>query len=529
MAQTLIKNALVIDGTNAKPYQADIIIKDDKIYEIGKVSSSFSGKIIDGTNKIICPGFIDIHTHSDFTIHFDNRAESQIRQGVTTQVVGLCGYSNAPLTKETQKEILVPSTIQPTWNNFKEYLNTIEENKTATNIACLVGHGTLRILAMPQGSRIREANLDEIKIMQNLLAKCFEEGAIGLSTGLEYFPGKAAKNFELLQLLQIVKEYNTYHSCHTKNRDLFALSSFTEIIEIAHISQTKLQISHVNCKYGRRDNIMKNFLTICNWYREEGVQIGMDVIPSIWNHANITALLPSWALDLSIPKLLSALEDTTLHTKLMHNDEPFMQLHVQNQWDKIYIFDAIIHKENIGKTIAQLSEEFHLSPWETIFKLLIDEKEYLHSLMFIGECFNKNDIITALSDPYCCVCSDSIAQASDGPTSTMRITPDSFTWAERFINDYTQKEKILSLQEAIYKLTHLPAQLANIKERGCIKENYYADLVLIDINKLSDQATFQNFNSYPEGIELVMVNGTTVFENGKRSSHLPGKIIKHNA
>ncbi len=526
MANIVIKNAIIIDGSNTSPFCGDVAIDGDKIIAVGNLSHYSAANVIDGTNKILCPGFIDIHTHSDFSIHFDQRAESQIRQGVTTQIVGLCGYSNAPITKELAKEIIIPQTIQPTWESFQEYLSVIEEQKTATNLGFLIGHGTLRILAMPKENRIREATKQEISVMQNILEKCFHEGAIGLSTGFEYFPGRGAKNKEILSLLEIVNKYHTIHACHTKNRDLFALSSFTEAIELAKNSHTKLQISHVNCKFGRLEKTMERFLTICNWYREEGVEIGLDVIPSIWNHANITALLPIWALNLSTEKLLNVLQDESMHKKLMENDEPFMQLHIHNHWDKIFIFDAHIHKEHIGKSIAEIAEIFQCSPWQVVFKLLVNEKEFLHSLMFIGDCFNHNDIKTALTDPFCCVCSDSVAQAIDGITKDLRITPDSFTWAERFILDYTKKTYLLSLQEAIYKLTGLPAKLANIKQRGLIKENYFADIVLLDMEALGDTATFTNFATYPQGVELVIVNGEIAYQNNTRTASLTGKVLK---
>lgn len=523
MFDFLIKNAQIADGTGKSFRHADLAVKNGKIAAVGNLSSCEALYCKNAEGSILCPGFIDIHTHSDWSLPLDTRQESQIRQGVTTQFAGLCGYSYAPLTEKTKSEIIQNKTVIPNWKSFSDYLARYRNN-IPTNFAFFVGHGTLRILAMPKGDRKREATRQEISLMQKYLADCLEQGAIGLSTGLEYFPGKGASKKELLALLEVIHEYNALHACHIKNRDNYARSSFIEIMELAKISKSRLQISHINCKYGRADNTLKQVLAAADWFREEGTEIGMDIIPSIWNHSALTALLPLWALNLSVQELKNALNSKAMHEKLIQNDEPFMLLHVQGQWDKIFIFDIENHKEHIGKTIAELAEIFKLSPWQTVFKIL-SEEENPHSVMFAGKCFYEEDIEYAIQNPYCCVCSDSVSQAIDGPAKNLRITPDSFTWAERFIRTYVFEKKLLSLPEAIHKLTGLPAALARIEQRGEIKEGNYADLVLLNPDKLSDSATFSDFAKYPQGIELVTVNGHIVYEQNTRFEINPGSII----
>lgn len=529
----LIQNASILDGSGSSAFFADIAVKDGKILAIGQLDSCDAKHRIDASEQVVSPGFIDIHTHSDFTIQLDNRCESQVRQGITTEVVGLCGASNAPCTESTRNEIIRPAVLQKSkdqWLSFSSYLDVLDTTQSATNIACLVGHGTLRTIAMPASSRARIASADEIKSMQYELDKCFEAGAFGLSTGLEYFPGKAAGGYELEQLCSIVAKHNVFHACHTRNRDLHGLSGYLEVLEVARNTGSRLQISHMNNKYGRPEKTMSRALEMIQWMRDDGVFVGMDVIPSIWNHSYATALLPTWALDLPVSKLLDILKDSNKKQTLTCNNEPFMQLHVQGQWDKIYIFDAKKTHRYIGMNIAEIAKEKHYaSGWDALFSLFIEEEDSLHSIIFTGECFPMKDIVEVLQDPFCAVCSDGAASAIDGVTKDIKISPDTFTWAERFLRTFILDNNILSLPEAIRRLTSLPATLAGIQKRGLIKEGYYADIVIFNPKELNDDATFVDSAQYPKGINTVLINGKIALHENVRATEYSGMVLRANS
>ena len=530
VADILIQNGSIIDGSGASAFAGDIAIKDGKIIAVGSLGSCEAKRVIDAKGQVVAPGFIDIHTHTDFTIQLDNRCESQIRQGVTTEVVGLCGASNAPCTESTRSEIIRPEILKGNWTSFSSYLSALDSAKPGTNLACLVGHGTLRTITMPASTRSREASADEIKAMQYELEKCFEAGAFGLSTGLEYFPGKAANSYELEQLCSVIAKHNTFHACHIRNRDMHGLSAYLEVLEVARNSGSRLQISHMNNKYGRPEKTMERALKMIEWMRDDGVCVGMDVIPSIWNHSFASALLPLWALDLSIPELLSVLKDPKKKSALMHNPEPYMQLHVQGKWDKIYILDAKKTHRYIGMNLAEIAKEKNCdSGWDALFALFIEEEETLHSIVFTGECFPMDDIMEVLQDPYCCVCSDSVASATDGVTKDIKISPDTFTWAERFLRTFILEKKLLSLPEAIRRLTSLPAAQAGIQNRGLIKDGYCADIVVFRPEELNDNATFVDSACYPTGINTVLINGQVVLHDTVRASEQSGMILRANA
>lgn len=526
MVDLIIKNGTIIDGTGTDAFIADIAIKGDKIIAIGKLDGMETERLIDASGQCVSPGLVDIHTHTDFTIQFDNRAESQIRLGVTTEVIGLCGASLAPCTEESRKEILGQLHLSGTWTNFGSYLEALDACKPATNLACMVGHGTLRTIVMPATMRSRLASQSEIESMQEYLNNSLLEGAFGLTTGLEYYPGKAASANELEQLCTLLTKYNALHACHTRNRDLHGLSGYLEVLEVARNSGSKLQISHINCKYGRHNKNMERALEMINWMRQDGVTVGMDVIPSHWNHSHLSALLPSWALDLSPADLIKVIQDPQRKNSLTENHEPFMQLHVLGQWDKIYIFGADKTKRYIGASIADIAKEKSCTGWDAVFSLFEEEEGKLGSLIFAGKCFPIEDVETVLADPYCAVCSDGAATSNDGPTKNIKISPDTFTWSERFIREFVQDKKLLSLSEAIRRMTSLPASQIGLEKRGTLAEGFYADILIMNPEQLNDTATFENPTVYPQGINTVIVNGKIALHENVRSSEHSGEVLR---
>ena len=529
MLDTLIKNGTICDGTGAQKFIADIGIKDGHIVCISRNIDIESNQTINAQNRIVSSGFIDVHSHSDVGILSDNREESQIRQGVTTELIGLCGYGFAPCTDKSRTQLnalwgnMVPLG---TWKSFEEYLDAIKNVKPATNIAALVSHAALRLTVM-QDNCAREATSIEIAKMQELLDISLSQGGFGLSTGLEYYPGKQSSLLELESLCSTVAKHNGMHASHVRNRDKYALLSFDEVISVSRNTGCRLQISHINPKYGRHKSTITHTLDMINAAREDGVTIGMDVMPTNWNYTSGKALLPIWAHDLPTKELIRLLESPDGRKKLSFDPSPIWKLAADGQWGEIRHFSGKKTLKYAGRTLLDIAEEMSCSGWDALCLLLAEEKNDMSALRLTSNAFSTEDIMEVLQDPQCSASSDTIGAAIDGPLSNLRIAPNSYTWCERFLRTFILEKKALSLEEGVRRITGLASDQIGLPDRGYIKPGYYADIVIFNTETLNDDATIKNPNQYPRGIEKVFVNGHIAFDGAQTSKEYRGMILKN--
>jgi len=528
MFDTVITGGTVVDGTGAKALRCDVGIKDGKITALGKLENAETTQKISAKGCVVAPGFIDVHTHTDNSIQIDSRSESQIRQGVTTELVGLCGYGFAPCTDETREILLAawgPAEIDKLWHSFKEYLCAVEQARPATNIASLVSHTALRHLAMNNKCG-REATEEEIQQMVSLLDKSLEQGGFGLSTGLEYYPGKQAAINELEALCRVVGRHDGMHASHVRNRDKYALLGFGEVLEVARNTRSRVQISHINPKYGRADSTICNTLALIEATRQEGVYVGMDVMPTNWNYTGGKALLPIWANDLPHDELMGLLQSPKGRARLSDNPTPIWQLAADGKWDHICHFSGNRTMRYTGRTMAEIAEEQGYSGWDVLCALLAEEDLGMGSLRLSSNAFFTEDIIEVLQDPFCSVCSDTISGGIDGPFANQRVAPNSYTWCERYLRCFILEKKALSLEEGIRRITSLPAEQIGLKERGRLAPGYCADVVIFVPDELNDNATMKNPNVYPSGIQTVLVNGVKALHNGERNKNHAGQVLR---
>ena len=371
----------------------------------------------------------------------------------------------------------------------------------------------------------RAATDAEIQTMVQFLDQSMAEGAFGLSTGLEYYPGKQAEKNELEALCAVLPAYNGVHASHVRNRDRYIGTSFMEVIEIARNTHSRLQISHINPKYGRPGGSIQNTLETIAKLRREGLSIGMDVMPTNWNYTSGKALLPNWANDLSLEALLELLESKEGRKKLSQNPTPIWQLPIEQKWDRIVHFSGKATLRYVGKSIEDIAEEKGCSGWDALCALLLEEGAAMGSLRLTGNSFFTEDIIEVLQDPYCSVCSDTIGAAVDGPFKDLRIAPNSYTWCERYLREFILEKHVLSLEEGIRRITSLPAEQIGLKNRGVIAPGAFADLTVFSPKTLSDTATFANPNVYPEGISYVIINGSITLNHGIYTQDHSGQIL----
>ncbi|WP_116474930.1 N-acyl-D-amino-acid deacylase family protein [Zobellella maritima] len=532
MFDTIITNGLLIDGTGKAAGKADLGIRGEHIAAIGDLSSAQAKNYIDASGLIVSPGFIDIHTHSDFSLLVNGKAESQVHQGVTLEVVGNCGHSCAPCPKcDALKGSIFgyQSDIKMTWNTFDEYLTVLDEQPLGVNVAAYVGHGTLRIAAM-DGNINRPATSREIKEMERLLAASLEEGAIGFSTGLEYSPGSSAPTSEITQLCKVLQQYDRLYATHVRNRDIYYEQGFGEALAVARNAGVRLQISHIAPKFGAPAHAMEHTLEMINWAREDGVDVAFDIIPHNWGPTTMSSILPPWAFDGGIAKILERLATPSLRAALKDNPNPIWQLIPAGRWDLIMLFQSNQNPGLIGMTISEIAAKRRESdPHDTVLNLLLEEGEGLFNMTWAANNFAEADNRLCVSQPECGIISDTITLAPYGALGNTRWSPSSYGWTSRFIEKYHRKDQLITLEDAVRRITGLAAERLGIQDRGVLRVGNIADITIFNSAEIHDNSTMQDPNRYPSGITHVLVNGKLTIHAGQRTHENAGRVLRPGA
>lgn len=524
----LIRGGFVVDGTGGPGRRADVGIAQGRVDAIGDLSAAPAAATIDATDRVVAPGFIDIHTHSDFAHFVDPRAESQIRQGVTTEAIGQCGISLAPCTPEHRAALFASSGTREHghWLTYGELLAAMDEADISTNVVGMVGHGALRTAVMGPDAP-RPASDDEVAEMVTMLRQSLEEGAFGFTTGLEYHPGKTAAFDELAALCTAVADADALYATHSRNRDRRYFVGFGEALDLARDTGVRLQISHINPKYGRPEHAMRNTLQMIEWTRDEGLDVAMDMMPTNWNHTAATALLPAWSFELGTDELLRLLKTTDGRRKLKINPLPIWQLVVEEQWDRVRLLTSRSNQELVGRTIADLTKERNTAGgWDTIFDLMIEEGPRLKGMMLTSQAFAEDDNRLVLEHPLCAVESDTMALANDGPLAGTVFGLLGYNWVPRFLAHYVRDEGILSLEEGVRRLTGLPADRLGLADRGYLRPGVAADVTVFDLDELRDNSSFATPDVYASGINCVLVNGTVVLDDAGRTGASAGQVLR---
>jgi N-acyl-D-aspartate/D-glutamate deacylase len=527
MFDILIKNGFIVDGSGRPGYRGDLGLAGGSVVAMGNLGEPEAEQVIDASGLVVAPGFVDLHTHSDISLLVDPRAESQIRQGVTTEVIGQCGVSLAPCTQKTRKARLMSLGLPDfgTWESYADLLAFIDQVGPTTNVVGMVGHGALRGVVMGPDAP-RPATAEEIASMERLLEQSLDEGGFGLTTGLEYHPGKDARYDELAALCRVTAKANGLYATHPRNRDIRYFVGFGEALDVARDTGVRLQISHINPKYGRPEHAMRNTLRMIEWTREEGLDTAMDLMPTNWNHTALTALLPSWAFGLPTGELLDLLDRTEGRKRLKHNPLPIWMLAVEEKWDKIRLLSSQINAGYIGWTIEEIAGHNKTTGWDCIFDLLREEGEALHSVMVTSEAFSEQDNRLALMDPKCSIISDTMAQANDGPLAGVLLGFQGYNWTARYISYYLRDEKVLPLEEGLRRITSLPASRVGLTDRGRLQPGAAADVTIFDLEKIKDKSSIPHPRIYPGGFEHVIVNGVPAVKNGQRTEDRAGMVLR---
>jgi N-acyl-D-amino-acid deacylase len=531
MFDLTIKNGLVVDGTGNPWFRADIGIKNGRINKIGDLHSIESKEVLDAKGLIVAPGFIDMHTHSDFSLLINPRAESKVRQGVTTDVVGNCGSSAAPLNDFLKEEIrktspvLEEAKLKLDWSTMDEYLKRLDKNGVALNIVPLVGNGNIRALVM--GYDARPPTKDELEEMRKVLGKALEEGAFGLSSGLIYPPSCYADTKELIELCKIVAQHGGIYTSHIRNEEDGLIDSVKEAIEIGEKSRVPVEISHH--KAGGKSNWgkVKQTLKIIDEARNRGIDVTCDVYPYLAGSTGLDALLPPYIWEGGIEKLIERLKNPKIRQRLRKEMKEgikgWSSLLKDDGWNSIMIAYCKGHRDFEGKTITEIVKLEGIDPFDFVFDLLIKEKASVSIVIFM---MCEKDLRTVLQHPVSMIGSDSSAHAPYGVLGKGKPHPRTYGTFARILGEYVRKKRVLTLEDAIRKMTSLPAQKLKLRDRGLLREGAWADITAFDPKKVADRATYSEPLKYAVGIKYVIVNGKLVVDQGKHTGALPGQALR---
>jgi N-acyl-D-amino-acid deacylase len=527
----LIKNGLVFDGTLSEPFEANIGISEDKIVFIEKRArlkgwkSSLPRKairIIDAEGLSVAPGFIDTHAHSDFTLLADPRAEGKICQGITTEINGNCGFSASPLFKDALKQRdddLKELGISERWSTFKEYFSILEKKKIAINFATLVGHGNIK--ASVVGYENKDLTNAELRKMRYLLRESIKDGAIGLSTGLIYPPGIYSKTEELIEMAKSCR--NLIYTTHMRNEGERLIESIKETIEIGEKSGIKIHISHIKTNGEENWCKIEEAISLMEKTREKGISLTCDRYPYTASSTDLDSILPSWIFSGGKEKELERLRNTENRNKIRNY---LLKNKTKKYWENVFI--SYLHRDKnkwmLGKNLYKISQLKNKDPVDIMLDILIEEN------LGVGAIFSsmsEDNLKRFLTLTYCMIGSDSSARCFSGPTHRGKPHPRAFGSFPRFLGKYVRDESLMSISEGIHKMTMLPALTFGIRKRGVIKEGAFADVVIFDLQKLNDRATFEKPFSKPEGIYYVLVNGSPVLWEGRMTGIREGRVLRN--
>ncbi len=507
----IIKNARLIDGTGGLAYDTDIAVEGDRITAIGHIDGD-AAEVIDATGAVVTPGFIDLHCHSDGSFLIDPHADSKLRQGVTLELMGNCGMSFcAPLAGLARAHLddwmdgyeTVPDVE---WTTMDGYLNALEACGPTVNVAAQVGHGTVRQNVL--GMDARSPDVDELAAMERLMVESLDAGALGFSTGLFYTPGSYSVTDEVVALAQVAADRPGL------------MTAYEEALEIGRRTGVRVELSHVKCKgvpvWGKGGVV----LALIEAARREGLDVAGDQYPySRSSTLMMGALFPKWAQEGGRDAVLERIKDSDTRAKVRSGIDYNIGLY---QGPEAFTFSTFRSNPDFeGRHLGDIAIDIGVEPSEAALRLF-----EMGSGQVVLASLSQEDVDLIATSPFISVASDGNSQRTEGPLSAGWPHPRSYGTNARFINEYVNAKKTVTLENAVHRMTGLPAQRLDLKRRGRIAPGYIADIVIMRPEAVRDNATFTDPHQYAEGVDDVWVNGTHALKNGTPTGKLAGKVIR---
>jgi N-acyl-D-amino-acid deacylase len=520
----------IVDGTGSPWYSGDIGIRDGRIAAIGNLSESGRKRTIDADGKVVAPGFIDMLGQSETTILVDPRLPSKIFQGITTEVTGE-GGSIAPLNDaiiEADRPGYEHYKITPDWRTFRRYFARLEKQGMGVNLASYVGATQVRRMVL--GDADVQPTAEQLEKMKALVRDAMHDGAVGVSTSLEYAPAPYAKTEEIIALASEAAKFGGIYATHMRSESDNVLASIDESLRIGREAHIPVEIWHIKVAGKKNWGRMPEVVAKINQARAQGADISANTYayPAWFN--SMSAFIPPWAHDGGDLKLIERLKDPATRARI-RKDMETPSKDWDNEWDEISgpqdvmigVVQNPVLKKFQGKRLSDVAQDWSKDPMDALFDLLIEDKAFTSCAVF-G--MSEPDIALALQQPWVSVDNDSSGTAPDGILGEEYPHPRAYGTFPRILRKYVREEKKLTLEDAIRKFSALPAQRMRFVDRGVLKQGMWADVVIFDPETVRDLATFDNPNQLSQGMEFVLVNGVPVIENGKMTGALPGKVLR---
>jgi N-acyl-D-amino-acid deacylase len=524
----VITNGRIIDGTGSPWYSGDIGIRDGRIVAIGNLSDAPRKRVIDAAGKVVAPGFIDMLGQSEMTILVEPRLPSKIFQGITTEITGE-GNSIAPLNAAivaSGRATYEHFSIVPDWRTFREYFAALEKQGIGINLASYVGATQVRRMVL--GDEDRQPTPEQLEQMKALVREAMKDGAVGISTALQYAPAPYAKTEELIALASEASKFGGIYATHMRNEGDAVLSAIDEALRIGREAHIPVEIWHIKVAGTKNFGRMPEVVAKINAARASGADITADTYAYTAWFNDFSAFIPPWAHDGGDDKLIARLKDPATRERIRH--DMLTTSDWDNEWREIPGPDAIMigAVQNpelvplLGKRLSEIARVWNKEPVDAMFDFLI--KDPNSSVAVFG--MSQPDVTLALQQPWVSIDNDSEGTSPDGILGQSHPHPRAYGTFPRILSKYVREDKALTLEDAIRKFSALPAQRMRLTDRGVLKAGMWADAVIFDPATIHDRATFDNPNQLSEGMAYVLVNGIPVIEEGKMTGALPGKVLR---
>jgi dihydroorotase/N-acyl-D-amino-acid deacylase len=526
----IIRHGQVVDGSGRAGFTGDVAIKNDRIVRIGNLRNAKATREVDARGQVVAPGFIDMLGQSEQYVLIDPRAMSKVMMGVTTEITGE-GESIAPLNERVLKEqedFNRRFNLTVDWRTLDEYFNRLTKQGAGVNLGTFVGATQIREYVI--GYDNRPPTAAELEQMKQLVAAAMKDGALGLSTSLQYVPARFAKTDEIVELAKVASQYGGIYITHQRSEANAIDDSMKEVFEIARRANIPAEIWHFKTAYQKNWGRMPEMLRRITEARRQGLKITADVYPYVAGSTSLSACLPPWALEGGTDQMIGRLKDRATRERLKKEISADSK-----DWENIYLgsggpggilIGAVTNRELEswqGKRLAEIAAAQHKDPLDALLDFIIADHGQTGAIFFMMQ---ESDMQAALKSPFVSICTDSGARAKDGPLAGSKSHPRGWGSYPRILGRYVRDEKLMPLELAIHKMTGLPASNVGLKQRGLLRPGYFADITIFDPKTVIDRATFEEPNQYPVGINYVIVNGEIEVDNGQRTPALAGKVLR---
>src|SRR5438874_11284241 len=526
----IIRHGRVIDGTGRMAFNNDIAIRGDRIEEMGNLGNVRAKREIDARGQIVAPGFIDMLGQSEQYVLIDPRAMSKVMMGVTTEITGE-GESIAPVNDrilKEQEDFNRRFNLTVDWRTFDEYFKRLDQQGAGINLGTFVGATQVREYVI--GYDNRPPTLAELAQMKKLVADAMKDGALGLSTSLQYVPARFAKTDEIVELAKVAHQYDGIYITHQRSEANAIDDSMKEVFEIARRAQIPAEIWHFKTAYQKNWGRMPEMLRRIAVARRQGLKITANVYPYVAGSTSLSACLPPWALEGGTDRMIARLQDPATRARLRKEVTTDSK-----DWENIYLgsggpsgilISAVVNRELEswqGKRLSEIASAQKNDPLDALLDFIIADHGQTGAIFFM---MKESDMQAALKSPLVSICTDSGARATDGPLAGSKSHPRGWGSYPRILGKYVRDEKLMPLELAIHKMTGLPAANVGLKQRGLLREGYFADITIFDPKSVIDRATFEEPNQYPVGINYVIVNGQIEVDNGTRTPANSGRVLR---